>query len=128
MMPTFTNDFFVILTTAVCLFFLFHKKIRQSSTWHATVTPLASIIGSGFLVCAPLLMLTTGRLATVVMFIIVTIAYAIGSSIRFNIRYFEPLLDTRQQRFHWAYRLEILSEPILGIAYIISVAFYLKLL
>jgi len=46
----------LLLTVAiVAIAFLFQSRVRHSRDWRATVTPLASIIGSGFLVAAPLL-------------------------------------------------------------------------
>lgn len=120
-------DTISIFTVILSLWFLFHKKIRTSPTWHATVTPLASIIGSGFLVSAPLLIFVTGKWAVLVMLVIIVLAYGLGESLRFNIRYVEPLLD-KSKDYPWVIRVEDLSRPILGLAYIISVAFYLKLL
>lgn len=122
------NNILVIATTCVVLFILFHKRLLTSPTWRATITPLASIIGSGFLVSAPLLLLTTGNWAAVAMFGIVTIAYMIGSALRYNIRHLEPLLTAKTTPFPWIIRLDTLSKPILGFAYIIAVAFYIKLL
>ncbi|WP_019215147.1 hypothetical protein [Legionella tunisiensis] len=117
----------VIIVFLISVWRLFHKTIRYSNVWHATVTPLASIIGSGFLISAPLLIYSTGVLAPLVMFIIVMLAYALGSSLRFNIAYLEPkLADNSLPRFMSL--IETLSHPILSIAYVISVAFYLKLL
>lgn len=110
------------------LLYLFSHKIRNSDLWKATVTPLASIIGSGFLISAPLLLQTTGPWATLVMLVIVSIAYGIGSSIRFNIKHIEPISNNKSYAFHWGIKLDALSKPVLGIAYLISVAFYLQLL
>jgi hypothetical protein len=62
----------------------FSKRLRNSQTWLATVTPLASIIGSGFLVSAPLLILTTGKWAPVAMIVIASIAFLLGGAMRFN--------------------------------------------
>ena len=121
------NNIIVIVVTTISLIILFNKNIRTSKIWHATVTPLASIIGSGFLVSAPLLLATTGQWAPFVMFFIVLFAYSIGASIRFNIQHVEPLLSKPPITL-WINRIETLSRPVLGIAYIISVAFYLKLL
>lgn len=46
----------VLLATALlAAAWLFRPALRRSTNWIATVTPLASIIGSGFLVVAPLL-------------------------------------------------------------------------
>jgi hypothetical protein len=47
----------IIIVTAALLgaYMAFSKHLAASSNWKATVTPLASIMGSGFLVSAPLL-------------------------------------------------------------------------
>lgn len=115
--------FFAILMLSP-LFFL--KRVRHSELWQATVTPLASIIGSGFLISAALVVLTTGRWAAVAMLLVVTAAYLLGSVMRFNIQHLEPLI-TNNSSENLALRLETFSRPVLGIAYVISVAFYLKL-
>ena len=59
-----------------------HPKIRKSELWVATMTPLASIIGSGFLVVVPLLAFTVGRWAAPAMLALVLIAYGAGSAMR----------------------------------------------
>lgn len=43
----------IAIVSFVVLFFT--SVIRRREVWSATETPLASIMGSGFLVCAPLL-------------------------------------------------------------------------
>ena len=42
----------------------FSKCLSKSSSWQATFTPLASIMGSGFLASVPLLDGTVGNLAS----------------------------------------------------------------
>ncbi|MGD9591093.1 MAG: hypothetical protein AB7V32_01065 [Candidatus Berkiella sp.] len=121
------NNVIILIVAFLFIRILFSKRIRQSRLWHATVTPLASIIGSGFLVSAPLLMLVAGKYAVLIMLLIVTIAYFLGSSIRLNILYSEPSHDNPNTS-PWLIRARWLSGPVLGIAYVISVAFYLKLL
>jgi len=117
------NSIVVIIVTAITLGVLFQKRVRQSSTWRATVTPLASIIGSGFLVSAPLLILSTGSYAPIAMTVIVLIAYALGSSIRFNI------IQLKQDRsLSTVNYIESVSRAVLAVAYLISITFYLKLL
>jgi len=74
--------------------FLFSRRLSHSSAWRATITPLASIMGSGFLVSAPLLYAHVGNYAVLAMAALLLLAYAIGSVIRFNIRYAEPILET----------------------------------
>lgn len=124
---SFINNAAVIIFTIIGLFILFSKRVRTSLTWHAAVTPLASIIGSGFLVSAPLLMMSSGKWAAFVMIGVVTVAYFLGHVMRYNISYVEPALEehTAPRTIFW---LDQISHPILGVAYVISVAFYLKLL
>lgn len=102
-------------------------KARNNAWWQATVTPLASIIGSGFLVIAPLLAAVAGSLAVVAMLIIVTLAFAIGHVIRFNIRHSEKLESASNgpRNLRFAARISNVS---LSVAYVISVAFYIRLL
>lgn len=81
-----------IVVTILVFLFLANKKLLHSVQWKATVTPLASIIGSGFLIIAPLLHSVLGKLALGGIMALSILAYAIGSVIRFNIRYAEPYL------------------------------------
>lgn len=109
---------------------LFSKRLQGSTNWQATVTPLASIIGSGFLVSVPLLAVEVGNWAIFAMVALVAAAYLVGSAIRFNIRHAEPLLKERAQgvEMHLMHSLEELSHFVLAFAYFISVAYYLVLL
>jgi hypothetical protein len=106
---------------------LLKPRIRDAPWWQATVTPLASIIGSGFLVIAPLLGQVAGAWAVWAMLLIVVIAYGIGAIVRFNIRYAEPLLESGKASAGML-NSERISNVALSIAYVISVAFYLRLL
>ena len=117
----------VALTFALFLYILLFTPLRESRTWRATVTPLASIIGSGFLVVAPLLYFIVGDLAPLAMLAIVVVAYMIGEAIRFNIIHEEPLL-TPERRDVFIQELETMSNLILSFAYVISVAFYIRLM
>jgi len=102
-------------------------KIQNSPLWGAVVTPLASIIGSGFLVIAPLLAKTVGDDAAWAMLVIVIAAFAIGEILRFNIRHAEPLLVDAGPG-DLIFLIERGSNVLLSIAYVISVAFYIRLL
>ncbi|MEZ4368046.1 MAG: hypothetical protein R2939_17460 [Kofleriaceae bacterium] len=106
---------------------LLSRRIRDDRAWRATVTPLASIIGSGFLVVVPLLGHTVGRYAPLAMAGVVVFAYAIGAALRFNIAHAEPLLasDDAPPTLR---RLEQVGSVALALAYFVSVAFYLRLL
>ncbi|MCM8533745.1 MAG: hypothetical protein NE330_21460 [Lentisphaeraceae bacterium] len=118
----------IILVSAVVLasYLSFSKRLKKSSDWSATVTPLASIMGSGFLVSAPLLGGLVGSYAVLCISILLVIAYAVGGVIRFNIQHFEPLEKTKQREA--AHSIAFLSRLVLAGAYFISVSYYLQLL
>jgi len=119
----------LILGLLLCVAALlsFHPRLQSSSAWKATVTPLASIMGSGFLVCAPLLANNVGYDAVFAMTGLLAVAYAVGGAIRLNILHVESLLEE-----HDAPRtlvgLETGSRWVLAGAYVISVTYYLQLL
>jgi hypothetical protein len=58
----------------------------------ATVTPLASIFGSGFLILVPVLERSIGPLAILGVIGICTVAWFVGSAIRHIISTVEPLV------------------------------------
>ncbi|MBY9068389.1 hypothetical protein K1X12_15920 [Hyphomonas sp. WL0036] len=98
-------------------------RVRNSPSWRATVTPLASIIGSGFLVLGPILSENYGKFAPLVMVALCAAAYAFGSAIRFNI----SALDETPARPATEKRLETAASWALAFAYCVSVAYYLNL-
>lgn len=102
-------------------------RFARSDTWRATVTPLASIIGSGFLICGPLLAREFGSAALGAMAVLLAIAYAAGAVIRFNIVHVEAYLATAgfNDPVAWLARV---TQGVLALAYAVSVAYYLKLL
>ncbi|MFV2034461.1 MAG: amino acid permease, partial [Halocynthiibacter sp.] len=102
-------------------------RVRNNRWWGAMVTPLASIIGSGFLVIAPLLASVAGSYALEAMLLIVVLAFFIGAVIRFNIRYSEPL-EASGRGPRGLPLVARLSGMALTLAYVISVAFYIRLL
>ena len=117
----------IILAAAlagVVLVGLYLVRINARESWRATVTPLASIIGSGFLVAAPLLVGTFGGAAILAMAVLLIAVFALGHVVRFNIRYGEPLLASAR-RDRPLLLLEGLSDAALAFAYFISVAYYL---
>ena len=117
----------VVICVALLLggYLAFSKRLSRSSSWQATVTPLASIMGSGFLVSAPLLGGIVGNLAIFCMSLLLLLAYAVGGAIRFNIRHFEPIENSRHGP---AQIIALLSRIVLAGAYFISVTYYLQLL
>jgi hypothetical protein len=102
-------------------------RFARSETWAATVTPLASIIGSGFLISGPLLAREFGGAAFWAMAALLSLAYAVGAVIRWNIIHVENYLA--EKHFHdpvmWFARV---TQIVLAGAYAVSVAYYLKLL
>lgn len=110
---------------AVVAFAALNPRVLKNRVWRATVTPLASIIGSGFLVVAPILAHAVGNWAWLAMVALCAAAYLFGSAIRHNIRVVEPMLEghapARVRTLEW------LSELALTFAYFISVAYYLNL-
>lgn len=117
----------LILIVAGMLGFMFSPHLSRSRSWQATLTPLSSIIGSGFLIIAPLLASVVGTWAPVAVTGIVVLAYAIGGVIRFNIMHAEPLLHERQAN-PIIYRVDLVANATLSFAYVTAVAFYLSLL
>lgn len=102
-------------------------KARANRSWTATLTPLASIIGSGFLVSVPLISGRVGLWAVPAIAILAAIAFCLGGAIRYNIRYGETLFQAKDG--HEQLRsIEMLSHLVLIGAYFISVAYYLVLL
>ena len=61
------QDIFISLTTLALLGVLMLPRVRDARAWRATVTPLASIIGSGFLVLGPILSHSYGQYAPMMM-------------------------------------------------------------
>jgi len=115
-------NFLATLSALVALLVLASGRLRVSSQWRATVTPLASIIGSGFLIVAPLLHAVLGKWALAGMALLTLLAYGIGAVIRYNIRHAEDYV--KQHPHGGIANLEALSQWLLGLAYAISVALH----
>ena len=124
------SDVIVVLVAVAVAALLFSRKMQASVTWQATVTPLASIIGSGFLVSVPLLAGEVGNWSVFAMAALIGAAYLVGAAIRFNIRHVEPLLaiSAQEKEPRLTESLEKLSHLVLAFAYFISVTYYLVLL
>ncbi len=102
---------------------LIWPRLANATLWRAMSTPLASIIGSGFLVLGPILIASYGQYAPVAMLALCGFAYLFGATIRFNIAAIQSGNRPRMAR-----RFEVLASWLLSFAYIISVAYYLNLL
>jgi len=108
------------------MLFLVRPAMRTNATWRAVATPLASIIGSGFLVSVPILRDLVGAWAALAMAGLLLLAYLIGAAVRWNIAHVEPLLP-HPQGARAMLSLERLSHVVLAFAYFVSVAYYLVL-
>ncbi len=114
------------VTALITFGLLLGAPFARAPLWRATVTPLASIIGSGFLVSAPLLVREFGGYAAPAMALLILTAWLIGWAIRYNIRVVEPELAKGHDKLLLS--VEELSHLVLAFAYFISVAYYLSLL
>lgn len=98
-------------------------RVANAHLWRATLTPLASIIGSGFLVLGPILDISYGGYAPLVMVGLCAVAYSFGSAIRFNI----ADIDAQSPQSRLIDALETTASIVLAFAFVISVAYYLNL-
>ncbi len=117
----------LVIIAAIVLLFMFRPRLIKSESWNATLTPLSSIIGSGFLIIAPLLASVVGAYSPLAVTGIVVLAYVIGGVIRFNITHAEPLLHEKKDH-PVIYKIDLFANTVLSFAYVTAVAFYLSLL
>ncbi len=93
----------------------------------ATVTPLASIFGSGFLIIVPVLERTLGAKAIFGIVGVCGFAWFVGAAIRHNIAAVEPL-EADERLDEVTRRIEKAADLVIVIAYVISVALYLRIM
>lgn len=123
--PLFSMNIIIpAIALALACWLAFSKKLAKSEKWQATVTPLASIMGSGFLISAPLLGGLVGKWAVLFMAALLVLAFCVGSALRYNIRHFEPI-EEEKGKIQW---LALVSRFVLTGAYFITVVYYLELL
>lgn len=115
-----------ILAALGLIAWLFHPRMLRMDSWRAVSTPLASIIGSGFLVSVPILRDLYGSWAVLAMVGLLAVAYLVGAAVRENIVHVEPLLVNHNAGWQIG-SLERLSHLVLVFAYFVSVAYYLVL-
>ena len=126
MTPAWIANAVVTATALLAARVLFARRLRDAPAWRATVTPLASIIGSGFLVLAPILLREFGPHAVWAMAGLCVAAWMIGAALRWNIAAIDALGGEAALRGP-ARRLEIASSWMLALAYVVSVCYYLNL-
>ncbi|MFD2173454.1 hypothetical protein [Rhodobacter lacus] len=114
-------DSAIFLLAAAVFGLMFWPGLRSRPRWRAMITPLASIIGSGFLVLGPILQSEYGGFAPLAMALLCLVAWAFGAAVRVNIgAEAHPASPARR-------RIEALAQAVLAFAYVISVAYYLNL-
>ena len=118
-------DLSLLGISLIAAFVLLQPRLRKAPFWQATITPLASIIGSGFLVAVPMLAGIAGRYALLAMLLIVLVSLWLGSALRYNMRHGNRVA---QPGYRQLAMLERLAEMALALAYVISIAFYIRLL
>ncbi|HTL41678.1 MAG TPA: hypothetical protein VL294_09410 [Pseudolysinimonas sp.] len=93
----------------------------------ATVTPLASILGSGLLIIVPVLESTLGVASVFGVIAICAVAWLVGTVIRHNVRVAEPLQESGKlgEVTSWVSRV---ADGVIVVAYVISVALYLRIM
>lgn len=114
-----TTIAFVAVGLTIFLLLLF-APFSKSTLRRATITPLASIIGSGSLVSAPLLASEFGSFAAPAMALLIVVAGLVGWVIRYDIRVVEPELAKGMALASF----EEISHIVLAFAYFISVTYY----
>lgn len=115
-------DALIVATVLATGALLAMPRLANARMWRATATPLASIIGSGFLVLGPILDASYGAWAPLAMAALCVAAWLFGAAIRYNIRAIDA-----GGRSVTEDRLDTLSSWALAFAYTISVAYYLNL-
>ena len=115
-----------LVVAVLLLAVLMRPAMRAHAGWRAVATPLASIIGSGFLVCVPILRDLVGAWAVFAMAGLLALAYLVGAAVRWNIAHVEPLL-AYPRGARGLISFERLSHVVLAFAYFVSVAYYLVL-
>lgn len=120
------NDIAMIAAAVAIAVVVLRPAMLKSQSWRATVTPLASIIGSGFLVAGPVIGHAAGHWAWAAMAGLCALSYLFGAAIRSNIRRAEPLLADNPP--NWLRGVDRAGDAALVIAYFVSVAYYLYLL
>lgn len=102
-------------------------KPERGDVLRTAVTPLASIFGSGFLIIVPILERSLGALAVVGITAVCGLAWLIGMAIRHNVAEAERR-ERDGTKDGVTEKLERLSDVVIVVAYVISVALYLRIL
>ncbi|MEO8262160.1 MAG: hypothetical protein ABI566_06275 [Pseudolysinimonas sp.] len=103
------------------------SRVSRRQVLVATVTPLASILGSGLLIIVPVLERTLGVFSVLGIIGICGVAWLLGTAIRHNV----VVVERRQAAGdldRTTNRLGRVADAVIVIAYVISVALYLRIM
>lgn len=103
------------------------QRVRLGPVLLAVVTPLASIFGSGFLIIVPALERTIGPWSAVGIAGVCAVAWVAGTAIRHCVRVVEPLTQSGELDLT-SHRIDRTSDAVIVVAYVISVALYLRIM
>ena len=109
-----------LLTILAIAYVLYRPAIQRSTTYQATVVPLANIMDVGFILFAPAIVLLVGDRAPFFMLAICLVAVAAGFAIAYNIRHYEPIAG----KGGVPDRIEMISEWSLLGASVVNIAYY----
>ncbi len=101
---------------------MFSRKVMT-----ALVTPLASIFGSGFLIIVPVLERTLGAHALFGIVGVCVFIWFVGTAVRHNVATAEPLKEAGRLD-PTTRRVEQVADLVIVVAYVISVALYLRIM
>ncbi len=114
----------VIAATVAAFIYLMRPSVRTNVMWGAMITPLASIIGSGFLILGPVLNDKFGGYAPLIMLGLCVVSYFFGAAVRRNIVTTEWGAGRDPQRK----RLDSIGGWALAFSYMISLPYYLNVM
>lgn len=114
----------IVLVCVVAGAILIWPRLSNAPLWRAASTPLASIIGSGFLILGPILAASYGAWSPAIMAALCIVAYLFGGTVRYNIARRDRV---GKDRTGIERNLDGAASWALSFAYVISVAYYLNL-
>jgi hypothetical protein len=118
------NSIVAIVTLVGLARFLYRPKVQGSTTYKATVVPLASIMDVGFIVFTPILVLLVGYDAPWAMLGLCLLAILTGFAFSYNINNYEPLVGTSDPLHRW----DSVAVWALVVASVANIAYYALLL
>jgi hypothetical protein len=118
------NSIVAVVTLVGLARLLYRPKVQGSTTYKATVVPLAGIMDVGFIVFSPIIILLFGYEAPWAMLGLCLLAILTGFAISYNVKNYEPLVGKPDPLHRWnSFALWALLA-----ASVVNVAYYAQLL